>query len=98
MPSVVLVQGDTNTVLGAALAAVKLNISVGHVEAGLRSFDRTMPEEINRVVADHISDTLFAPTPDAVKNLKDEGRVGINVGNTVVDAIRQNIPRLSKNK
>ena len=91
-PQAVLVQGDTNTVMAAALAACKLGIKVGHVEAGLRSYDRTMPEEINRVVADHISDYLYAPTPLAKANLLSEGvRKGVLVtGNTVVDAVHQN--------
>lgn len=92
-PNVVLVQGDTNTVMGGALAASKLHIKVGHVEAGLRSFDRNMPEEINRVVADHISDYLFAPTETAENNLLEEGlsRDKIFVtGNTIVDSIYQN--------
>jgi len=90
-PDVALVQGDTNTVMAAALSATKLGIKVGHVEAGLRSFDRTMPEEINRVVADHISDYLFAPTEAARKYLLDEGiDQGVFVtGNTIVDAVFQ---------
>jgi UDP-N-acetylglucosamine 2-epimerase (non-hydrolysing) len=93
-PDIVLVQGDTNTVLAGALAAAKLHIKVGHVEAGLRSFDRTMPEEINRVVADHISDYLFAPTETARQNLLNEGIEDNKIcvtGNTIVDAVFQNM-------
>jgi len=91
-PDVTLVQGDTNTVLAGALASVKLKIPVAHVEAGLRSFDRTMPEEINRILADHASEVLFAPTEEAKKNLEKEGIVeGVYVvGNTIVDAVLQN--------
>ncbi len=91
-PDVVLVQGDTNTVLAGALAAVKLRIPVAHVEAGLRSFDRTMPEEINRILADHASEVLFAPTEEARRNLEREGITeGVYVvGNTIVDAVLQN--------
>jgi len=93
-PAIVLVEGDTNTVLAGALAATKLDIKVGHVEAGLRSYDRTMPEEINRILTDHISDCLFAPTERARENLLKEGISENKIfvtGNTIVDAIFQNL-------
>jgi UDP-N-acetylglucosamine 2-epimerase (non-hydrolysing) len=99
-PDVVLVQGDTNTVLAGALAAAKLGLKVGHVEAGLRSYDREMPEEINRVLADHCSDLLFAPTAKAKEILLGEGigaRSIFVTGNTVVDAVYQNL-EISKRK
>jgi len=93
-PDIILVEGDTNTVLAGALAASKLHIKVGHVEAGLRSYDRTMPEEINRVLADHVSDYLFAPTAKAKENLLREGiekgKIFVT-GNTIVDAVYQNL-------
>ncbi len=93
-PDLVLVQGDTNTVMAGALAASKLHVRVGHIEAGLRSFNRWMPEEINRVLTDHISDYLFAPTENARKNLLAEGITDRKIcvtGNTVVDAVYQNL-------
>lgn len=93
-PDVVLVQGDTNTVMAGVLAASKLHIKVGHVEAGLRSYDRAMPEEINRVVADHISDYLFAPTNNSRQNLRNEGIAEEKIyvtGNTIVDSVYQNL-------
>jgi len=99
-PDIVLVEGDTNTVLAGALAATKLHIKVGHVEAGLRSYDREMPEEINRVLTDHCSDFLFAPTKKAKEILIKEGISKKKIfvtGNTIVDAVYQNI-KLAKKK
>jgi UDP-N-acetylglucosamine 2-epimerase (non-hydrolysing) len=93
-PGIVLVEGDTNSVLAAALAAVKLHIKVGHVEAGLRSYDINMPEEINRRLTDHCSDYLFAPTEKAKTILRGEGIAEEKItvtGNTIVDAVYQNI-------
>ncbi len=98
-PDIVLVEGDTNTVLAGALAATKLHIKVGHVEAGLRSNDRTMPEEINRVLTDHISDFLFAPTEQSKQTLLKEGIEENKIfvtGNTIVDAVYQNLELASK--
>jgi UDP-N-acetylglucosamine 2-epimerase (non-hydrolysing) len=93
-PDVVIVQGDTNTTLAGAIATSKIdNVKLAHVEAGLRSFDKRMPEEINRKITDHLSDFLFAPTSKAKENLNNEGIYEniFVVGNTIVDAIFANL-------
>ncbi len=94
-PDLVIVAGDVNSTLAAALAATKLGITVAHVEAGLRSFDRAMPEEINRVLTDHISDLLFVTEDDAIANLGNEGIRGArrvhHVGNCMVDTLLRHV-------
>jgi UDP-N-acetylglucosamine 2-epimerase (non-hydrolysing) len=94
-PDVVLVQGDTNSVLAGGLVVSKLpDVELGHIEAGLRSYDRKMPEEVNRRLVDHVSDYLFAPTEQARENLLAENLAADRItvtGNTIVDAIEQNV-------
>jgi UDP-N-acetylglucosamine 2-epimerase (non-hydrolysing) len=99
-PDIVLVEGDTNAVLSAAIAAVKLNIPVGHVEAGLRSYDIRMPEEHNRRLTDHVSSFLFAPTENSAEILRKEnvwGKIFVT-GNTVIDAVESLIKRVAGRK
>src|SRR5215467_9889643 len=100
-PDVVLVVGDVNSTLAAALTAAKLQIQVAHVEAGLRSFDRSMPEEINRVLTDSISDYLFVTEEDAIENLLREGRPKERiymVGNVMIYALQQFLPIARQSK
>ena len=97
-PDTVIVQGDTNTVLAAAITGIKCSVPISHVEAGLRSYDWRMPEEHNRIAVDHISEFLFAPTEHAKKTLigeKVHGKTYIT-GNTSIDAIQQNISKAEK--
>ena len=89
-PDLVLVPGDVNSTLAAALAAVKLSIPVAHIESGLRSFDRTMPEELNRIVVDTLSEHLFLHSEEAIENLRSEGIADERmhfVGNTMIDTL-----------
>jgi UDP-GlcNAc3NAcA epimerase len=94
-PDWIIIYGDTNSTLAGALVGRALNIPVAHVEAGLRSFNRTMPEENNRIIADHVSTALFCPTPTAVDNLANEGiRENVFlVGDVMIDALLQNRER-----
>ena len=102
-PDIVLVYGDVNSTVATALVCAKLGVRVGHVEAGLRSFDRTMPEEINRLVTDQLADLLFTPSEDGDVNLQKEGipveRI-FRVGNVMIDSLVKLLPvaqRQSKN-
>jgi UDP-N-acetylglucosamine 2-epimerase (non-hydrolysing) len=94
-PDIVLVYGDVNSTVAAALVCSKLLFKIGHVEAGLRSFDRTMPEEINRIVTDRLSDLLFTPSQDGDENLHDEGVPSDKihrVGNVMIDSLVRLLP------
>lgn len=94
-PDVLLVYGDVNSTVAAALVAAKLGVRIGHVEAGLRSRDRSMPEEINRIVTDRVADFLFAPSRDAIDNLVAEGEPAEEmhfVGNVMIDSLTASLP------
>jgi len=100
-PDWVVVVGDVNSTLAAALVAAKLGHRVAHVEAGLRSFDRTMPEEINRLLVDHLADLLLTPSSDADENLRREGidpAKIIRVGNVMIDTLRRQLEHASESR
>jgi UDP-N-acetylglucosamine 2-epimerase (non-hydrolysing) len=99
LPDVVVVVGDVNSTLSAALTAAKMGLPIAHIEAGLRSFDRTMPEEINRVLTDALSDFLFVTEPSGVENLRREGRPAGNIylaGNVMIDALQRFLPKAKR--
>jgi UDP-N-acetylglucosamine 2-epimerase (non-hydrolysing) len=100
-PDVVLVYGDVNSTLATALVCAKLGIPIGHVEAGLRSFDRSMPEEINRLVTDQLADFLFTPSEDGDENLRREGIAAakiFRVGNVMIDSLVRLLPLAQKTR
>ena len=100
-PRLVVVVGDVNSTMACTLSSVKLGIKVAHVEAGLRSFDGRMPEEVNRRITDRLSDYLFVTEPDAVKNLKKEGISGERVffvGNVMIDCLLSNLEKIKRSK
>ncbi len=100
-PDLVVVVGDVNSTVACTLAAVKLGVKTAHLEAGLRSFDRTMPEEINRIVTDSIADILWTPSPDADENLLREGVASgkiERVGNIMIDSLEMMRPRIEREK
>ena len=100
-PALILVVGDVNSTLAAAITAVKMHIPIAHVESGLRYFDLRVPEEVNRLVTDHLSDYLFAPSADAVENLRREGippnRIHF-VGNVMVDSLNRCLGRIKESR
>ena len=100
-PDLVVVVGDVNSTMAATIVAAKLLIPVAHVEAGLRSFDRTMPEEVNRIVTDSLADLLLTPSPDADANLRAEGvsEAKIHrVGNVMIDTLRRHLPHATRER
>jgi UDP-N-acetylglucosamine 2-epimerase (non-hydrolysing) len=97
-PSLILVYGDVNSTVACSLVASKMGIKIAHVESGLRSFDRTMPEEINRILTDHLSDYLFVTEQSGINNLNKEGISGDNIflaGNTMIDSLVSYLPKAS---
>ncbi len=97
-PDGIVVFGDVNSTVAASLVAAKMGIPSFHIESGLRSFNRSMPEEINRLITDHISDVLYAPSDTAMKNLKEEGlsKKAINTGDIMFDAVKRNLKLAEK--
>lgn len=98
-PDIIIVYGDVNSTIACSLTAVKMGIKIAHVEAGLRSFDKTMPEEINRILTDAISDYLFVTEPSAIINLKNEGKSEKNiffVGHVMIDNLINHLPKIEK--